>query len=72
MQPLLSNLEWSHLIDALKIAIDSQRCLIDSMLCPDPKDDSKKDAADRIEWTAQVARYRQLRRKLLAEERKSK
>jgi hypothetical protein len=44
MQPLLTNLEWPHLIDALKIAADDRLCLIDSMLPLHPEDDCQKDA----------------------------
>jgi len=72
MQPLLTNVEWSHIIDALKIAIDDRKCLIDSMLPHYPADDDKHDAADRAEWTAEAKRFLRIRRLLLAAKRKSK
>jgi hypothetical protein len=71
MQPLLTNVEWSHIIDSLKISAEDRLCLVDSMLPPHPEDDTINEATARIEWKAEAKRYRQLRRKLLAEERKS-
>jgi len=72
MQPLLTNAEWSHLIDALQCGIELRQADIRGLLPSDPKDDKSSEARERNEWKAQIARYRQLRRKLLAEERKSR
>jgi hypothetical protein len=72
MQPPLTNIEWSHIIDSLKISAEDRLGLVNSMLPPHPADDSEKEAYSRIEWKAEAKRYRQLRRKLLAEERRSR
>ena len=73
--PLLkgaTNGDRADLIEALKFAISCQLSMIDCNLLPDPKEDEPEDAENRALWTDQVRRWRGLRRKLLAEERRAK
>jgi hypothetical protein len=69
--PQLTNGERAALIDALKWASAMLHSIVDCNLPKDPKDDEPDDAEERALRTAQIKRYRKLRRRLLAEEQRA-
>jgi len=62
----------ANAIDALKIAIEDRKCLIDSNLPAGRKAKkqrevwTQKEREDYEEWKAEIERFRALRKKLLA------
>jgi hypothetical protein len=68
----LTNGQVANLIEALTVAIDNNKCFIDSNIPPKsvPREAwSKEDKETFAEWTAEMRRWRKLRKLLLGHER---
>jgi hypothetical protein len=68
----MTNGQRADLIEALRKAVILIRSTMNAELPVDPADDEPDNAENRALWTDEMRRYRQLRRKLLAEEKRAK
>jgi hypothetical protein len=75
MKSAMTIADIGNVIEACEIAIENARCLIDSNTMSGPKGKkyrktwSQEDRDNYDEWSEQIERFRQLRKKLLAIEK---